>query len=533
MNRLLFWAVILCPSFVQAAPVSIIPEPVSVVSHSGTFSLSEDTRIEYGQKELKNSAEFFQSYLSQFYGLTLPLKKHLKLRNLSTSPVIVLKNNQRVESVRGSYQLEVSEHEVMITGDNAEGVFYGIQTLIQLLPTSVSSILELPQVSVQDAPRFQYRGMHLDVGRHFFPVDFVKRYIDFIALHKMNVFHWHLTEDQGWRIEIKKYPKLTKVGGCRSGTQIGREPSDGIDKNPYCGFYTQREIKDVVKYAQDRYVTIIPEIEMPGHSSAALAAYPELGCTRGPYEVQRTWGVFNDIYCAGRESTFIFLQDVLDEVMELFPSPYIHIGGDEVPTESWHQSPECQARMRENHLKDEHELQSYFVQRIEKYLNSKGRKMIGWDEILEGGLAPNATVMSWRGTEGGIAAARQHHDVIMTPSSTSYFDHSQSKHETTIAIGGYLPVETVYRFEPVPADLAPDEVKYIMGAQANVWTEYMPDASKVEYMIFPRLSAMSEVLWTKKENKSWDDFQIRLKDQFGRYDLWKVNYNLKGIKDGT
>src|SRR5260221_4499621 len=413
-----------------------------------------------------------------------------------------------------------------------------MQTLIQLLPVN-SDKLQVPSVSVTDYPRFSYRGMHLDVGRHFFPVSFVKKYIDYIALHKMNYLHWHLTEDQGWRIEIKKYPKLTQVGAWRNGTIIGRYPGTGNDGLRYGGYYTQEEIKDIIAYAQKRYITIIPEIEMPGHSSAAIAAYPELSCfpnesTKHPKQcawsgdttgkqVQQTWGVFEDVFCAGKDSTFKFLEDVLDEVMALFPSKYIHVGGDECPKANWKRCPLCQKRIKDEGLKDEHELQSYFIQRIEKYLNSKGRTLVGWDEILEGGLAPKAVVMSWRGEAGGIAAARQKHNVIMTPGAWVYFDHSQSQNEDSVTIGGYTPVEKTYSYNPIPDSLTKEQSKYILGAQGNVWTEYMGNEKKVEYMIFPRTSAMSEVVWSQKKDSA--DFLKRLRTQFKRYDLWKANYS--------
>ncbi|HMH23717.1 MAG TPA: family 20 glycosylhydrolase, partial [Puia sp.] len=443
----------------------------------------------------------------------------------------------------GRYQMKVSSAGISIVGDTHPGTFYGIQTLIQLLPTDPSLSggtnggdddaagdaagkrgLNIPAVSIEDYPRFGYRGMHLDVGRHFFPVSFVKKYIDYLALHKMNYFHWHLTEDQGWRIEIKKYPRLTEIGSWRSSTIIGHNPGTGNDSIPHGGYYTQEEIKDVVKYAADRYITILPEIELPGHSSAALTAYPSLGCTGGPYMVQQHWGVFKDVFCAGNDSTFQFLEDVLDEVMALFPSKYIHIGGDECPKDSWKKCPKCQKRIKDNGLKDENELQSYFVQRIEKYINSKGRRMIGWDEILEGGLARDATVMSWRGEKGGIEAAKQDHDVIMTPGDYVYFDHAQIKNEDSLNIGGFLPLDKVYSYEPVPPTLTTEQAKHIWGAQANVWTEYMTNPRKVEYMIFPRMSALAEVLWSPKEQRNWPDFEKRLQTQYKRYGLWGVNY---------
>ncbi|HEX4850693.1 MAG TPA: beta-N-acetylhexosaminidase, partial [Puia sp.] len=425
----------------------------------------------------------------------------------------------------GAYKMDVNANLAYIAGDNAEGVFYGIQSLIQLLPVTPSKSLPIAQVKIEDHPRFEWRGLHLDVGRHFFSVDYVKKYIDFIALHKMNYFHWHLTEDQGWRIEIKKYPKLTEVGACRDGTIIGHAPGTGNDSTRYCGYYTQEQVKDVIKYAAERYITIIPEIELPGHASAALTSYPYLGCTGGPYHVQEGWGIFNDVYCAGNDSTFQFLQDVLDEVIALFPSKLIHIGGDECPKTAWKSCPKCQKRIKDNNLKDEHELQSYFIRRMEKYINSKGRQIIGWDEILEGGLAPNAAVMSWRGEAGGIAAAKQHHTVVMTPTTYVYFDYAQKRNEDSLVIGGFLPLEKVYNYEPLPKELSPDEQKYIIGAQANVWTEYIPSGSKLEYMIFPRLSALSEVLWSPKDLRDLKDFEKRLPTQMKRYELWKASYS--------
>ena len=501
--------------------VSIIPQPVSVQEGLGKFVISQKTIITAVDPEDRKAANFFNEYLFKIYGYKLPVNK----KNSGRFIQITTRRAGKPSSA-DRYTLKVTPSSVRIVGDTYSASFYGIQSLIQLLPVNVSSLLEIPVVTIVDSPRFAYRGMHLDVGRHFYPVSFVKKYIDYIALHKMNYFHWHLTEDQGWRIEIKKYPKLTEIGGCRNGTIIGHHPGTGNDNTRYCGFYTQEEIKDVVKYATERHITIIPEIEMPGHAEAALTSYPFLGCQgTGPYKVEETWGVFNNVFCAGKDSTFHFLQNVLDEVLTLFPSPYIHIGGDESPKVNWKICPQCQARIKKEGLKDEHELQSYFIQRIEKYLNSKGRNIIGWDEILEGGLAPNATVMSWRGEEGGIAAAKERHNVIMTPGSHVYFDHSQVKNDDSLHIGGYLPVEKVYSYEPIPKELSDEEGKYVLGAQGNVWSEYMPYPSKVEYMIFPRMSALSEVLWSAKADRNWAGFEPRLQNQFKRYDLWKANYS--------
>jgi len=371
--------------------------------------------------------------------------------------------------------------------------------------------------------------MHLDVGRHMFPVATIKEFIDLIAMHKMNTFHWHLTEDQGWRIEIKKYPKLTEVGAFRKETLIGHgatpRKDQKFDGKPYGGFYTQEEVKDIVDYAAKRHITVIPEIELPGHSLAAIAAYPELGNTGKQYDVGTRWGVFKEIY-APTDKTFSFLEDVLTEVMELFPSKLIHIGGDEAPKDEWKQSKFAQQLIKKEGLKDEHELQSYFIKRIEKFVNSKGRNIIGWDEILEGGLAPNAAVMSWRGTEGGIEAAKQKHYVVMTPGHSCYFDHYQSKDKENepLAIGGYLPVEKVYSYDPTPKELSKEEQKYILGAQANVWTEYIATPEYLEYMILPRMDAMAEVVWTKPDNKNWDDFKERLNPMAKRYDVMGLNY---------
>ncbi|MBL7982121.1 MAG: family 20 glycosylhydrolase, partial [Flavobacteriales bacterium] len=368
------------------------------------------------------------------------------------------------------------------------------------------------------------RGMHLDPCRHFWSVEFTKKYIDLLARYKMNSFHWHLTDDQGWRIEIKKYPKLAEVGAWRKGSQVGPYSRREYDSIPYGGFYTQDEIREVVAYAKARHINVVPEIEMPGHALAALAAYPHLGCKGGPYEVNKGWGVFEDVFCAGNDSTFAMLEDVLTEVMELFPSEMIHIGGDECPKEAWKACGKCQARKKAHGLKDEHELQSYFIQRIEKFVNSKGRKIIGWDEILEGGLAPNAAVMSWQGIEGGIAAARSGHYAVMSPGSHCYFDHYQGDPANEpLAIGGYTTLQKVYSYEPIPTELKPEEHKYILGAQGNVWTEYILTPEHVEYMAVPRMLALAEVLWTPKAKRNEADFIQRLEKEFVRLDEMKVN----------
>ncbi len=543
--RLTISLFILFSAFITSAQeLNIIPQPKSVKQPkiAASFTITAATQIVLEGSNMTNAVNFLNDYLQRSYQFKLKVVKN------STSKNVIRLNFERLENeMAGAYNMTVDSKGVYIAGDNENGVFYGIQTLIQLLPLPDFRLkmrlakLDIPYVSIEDAPRFAYRGLHLDVGRHFMPVDFIKKYIDYIALHKMNYFHWHLTEDQGWRIEIKKYPKLTSVGGWRNGTIIGRYPGTGNDGIKYGGFYTQEQIKEIVKYATDRYITVIPEIEMPGHSSAAIAAYPELSCFpdksteypkqcawSGPTagkQVQQTWGVFDDVFCAGKENTFKFLEDVMDEVLALFPSKYIHVGGDESPKAHWKLCPACQQRIKDNKLKDEHELQSYFIQRMEKYLNKKERTLIGWDEILEGGLAPNAVVMSWRGEQGGIEAAKQNHDVIMTPGNPVYFDHTQSENEDSVTIGGYNPIEKIYAYDPVPKELNDEQAKHILGAQANMWTEYMKNTNKVEYMLFPRIAALSEVLWSQKEKKGWADFDKRLQVQFKRYDLWKVNYS--------
>ncbi|HEX5024433.1 MAG TPA: beta-N-acetylhexosaminidase [Agriterribacter sp.] len=513
----------------------VFPQPVKTQIKSGSFTINKQTVIVAANDAEKATVSFFNDYLNKYYGISLPVTAKATKNFISFSTNTFVKAPDKPER----YTMEVSPASVQIKGDSHPGTFYGLQTLLQLLPVEKSANLAIPAVSIEDYPRFGYRGIMLDVSRHFFDADYVKKFIDLLALHKINTFHWHLTEDQGWRIEIKKYPRLTEVGACRNGTIIGHHPGTGNDGKKYCGYYTQEEIKDIVRYAADRFITIIPEIELPGHSSAAIAAYPQLSCfpdeptkpakkvtwygDSTTKNVQQSWGVYEDVYCPS-EFTFNFLQDVFDEVTALFPSKYIHIGGDECPKDAWKRSEFCQNLIKEKGLKDEHGLQSYFVGRIEKYLNSKGKAIIGWDEILEGGLAPNATVMSWRGEKGGIEAAKQKHDVIMTPNSYAYFDHSQRKNEDSLVIGGYLPLEKVYGYEPIPKELSADENHYVLGAQANLWTEYMDNPAKVEYMAFPRIAALSEVLWTKQENRSWTGFKKRIPTQFKRYDLWNVNY---------
>jgi hexosaminidase len=511
--------------------ISIIPAPVSLEAQKGSFALNSRTRIvlsDASDADLREMAEIFAAPVRAASGLPLPLTA---AQGEAGRGAIVLRVDPQAGAPEEAYHLRVDPNQVTLTSATHAGLFRGLQTLRQLLPAGETRHWTVPAVEIQDEPRFAYRGMHLDVGRHFFPVSFVKRYIDLLALYKFNTFHWHLTEDQGWRIEIKKYPRLTEVGSCRSETQLEkhRQPFVG-DNTPHCGFYTQDEVRDVVAYAAKRHITIIPEIEMPGHSLAALASYPELGCGPGPYQVGTHWGVFPDIYCP-REETFTFLENVLTEVMDLFPSHYIHIGGDEAPKTVWEKSPIAQAVIKREGLKDEHELQSYFVQRIEKFLNAHGRSIIGWDEILEGGLAPNATVMSWRGVQGGIAAAKQGHDVVMSPTTYLYFDYHQGDpKQEPMSVGALLPLEKVYSYEPVPPELTPEEAKHILGAQGNVWTEYMTRPDYVEYMVLPRMLALSEVDWSPREKRDWASFQARLPGQFELLDALGYNFRVPDVQ---
>jgi len=503
--------------------INIIPKPNSIKRTSGEFKLDYKTLIVANDDTARWMADFLNDYLLKNYGFKLEVVNTL---NEKKNSIVFVNPFIDVLPKEGSYRLNITKKKIEIGGIN-EGLFYGLQSFLQLLPINQKVPYKIPCVEITDAPRFRYRGLHLDVGRHFQPIEFVKKYLDMMAFYKMNFFHWHLTEDQGWRIEIKKYPKLTEIGSKRKETVQGRQlkpyVGDGI---PYEGYYTQEQIKEVVAYAKARYITVVPEIEMPGHSLAAIAAYPEFACTPGPFEVATTWGIFKDIYCP-KEETFKFLEDVLSEVVELFPGHYIHIGGDEAPKDRWKESQIAQDVIKREGLKDEHELQSYFIQRIERFLNSKGKRLIGWDEILEGGLAPNATVMSWRGEKGGVEAAKQKHDVIMTPTTHLYFDYAQSKSKSEpINIGGFLPLSQVYSYNPTPKDLTDEEKQYILGSQGNVWTEYLKTPEAVEYMVFPRMIALSEVVWTQVENKSYDDFLSRLSSHLERLEKQKTNFRI-------
>ena len=495
----------------------IIPKPVFQNITNGFFLLDKNTCVD-SKKSFTKIADFLKNSLKEFHNLEVSSKNKTKK--------IVFNFDSTIKNEEG-YHLEINKNEIKISAKSRKGAFYGVQSLLQLLPPKTTSkFIAIQCLEINDEPKFTYRGMHLDVSRHFFSVDFIKKYLDLMAILKINTFHWHLTDDQGWRIEIKKYRKLQEIAAFRDETLIGHyadEPHQ-FDGKKYGGFYTQKEIKDIVNYASERQITVIPEIEMPGHSQAAIAAYPELGCTKKQVEVATKWGVFEDIYCTS-EKTFKFLEDVIDEVIPLFPGKYIHIGGDEVPKSRWKNCANCQNVIKREGLKNEHELQSYFIKQMEKYINSKGKQIIGWDEILEGGLAPNATVMSWRGNVGAIEAAKQQHDVISTPNSHCYFDYYQSDNkDEPLAIGGFLPLKKVYNFNPIPDELTKQEARFVLGAQGNIWTEYLSTPEKVEYMAFPRMVALSEVVWSAKEHKNYDDFISRLEFFNKRLDAKNIKY---------
>ena len=516
----------------KEANYQVIPLPQEVsLTQGNPFKLNENVLIAYPENNalLQRNAEFLSEYIQQATNYAPKTKAIAAGEQVKNA--IVLGLDPGIANKEG-YVLTTTPEGISINGQTENGVFYGIQTLRKSIPAEAKeATILIPAGEIKDEPRFSYRGMHLDVGRHFFPKEFMKKYIDLLALHNMNTFHWHLTDDQGWRIEIKKYPKLTEIGSQRSRTVIGRNTQE-YDNTPYGGFFTQEEAKEIVKYAQERYITVIPEVDLPGHMLAALAAYPEMGCTGGPYEVCPRWGIFEDVLCIGNDQTMQFLEDVMNEIIEIFPSKYVHIGGDEAPRTRWEKCPKCQARIKTEGLKAdknhtaEDRLQSYCMTRIEEFLNSKGRQIIGWDEILEGDVAPNATVMSWRGMEGGIKAAQLGHDVIMTPTSFCYFDYYQTADtkDEPLGIGGYVPIEKVYSLEPVPAVLTEEQSKHILGAQANLWTEYIHSSEHVEYMVLPRMAALAEVQWTQPEKKDFKDFTKRLARLMKFYQRDGFNY---------
>lgn len=527
---LLFWA---CGLSLMAQP-NIIPRPSQMQVAKGEWV--------FGAKTTVGSPKDAQwSKVGQMLAMQLSKATGTTVGTVSGKGSVTFMLSTDSSLGEEGYNLTVNKKGVVIQAQTAKGAFYGMQSLLQLLPAEVFSPSMIsgvkwviPFVTIIDQPRYGYRGLMLDVGRHFMPVEFVKKFIDLLALHKQNQFHWHLTDDQGWRIEIKKYPLLTKVGSMRHETMKGHYTDKKYDGTPYGGFYTQEQIKEVLKYAEDRFVNVIPEIELPGHALAALASYPNLGNNPDHiYKVGTRWGVYDEVYMP-REETLKFLEDVLTEVIDLFPSKYIHIGGDECPKTQWEQSRFAQELIKKENLKDEHGLQSYVIKRIDKFVTSKGRRIIGWDEILEGGLSPNATVMSWRGIEGGITAAKENHDVVMTPSSHLYLDHYQADPKSVklpVAIGGNLPLSKTYSYEPTPEVLSPDQAKHILGVQGNLWTEYMQTPAYVEYMAFPRAIAVAEIGWTTKENKNFEDFTKRLEVHKKRLDYLGVNYFGAPIND--
>lgn len=526
MRRLFFillaCAVIPC----LAAPVitadyNVVPLPNSVtMTGDEPFELTPSTTVAYpeGNKDMERNAQFLARYVNDATGMTLSVvpgkaKKGIRL---------VLDKKVSGEE---AYTIMVDKKGVTIAGSTPKGVFYGVQTLRKSLPVGTATVVRLPSVKISDSPRFVHRGMMLDCSRHFFPLEFVKRYIDLIAMHNMNVFHWHLSDDQGWRIEIKKYPELTIKGSRRSGTVIGYNTALD-DSIPYGGYYTQEQAREIVEYARQRYVTVIPEIDMPGHMLAALATYPELGCTGGPYEVGHRWGIYKDVLCVGNDKIYDFCEGVLDEIMQIFPSKLIHIGGDETPTEVWEKCPKCIKRAEDNNMTVK-QVQSYFTSRIEKYVNSRGRRIIGWDEILGGDISQSAVIQSWRDTKHGRIAAEAGHDVIMSPTSHCYFDYSQadeknSKYEPTLC-GGYIPVEKVYAFESCDENLSESSRPHILGVQANIWAEYLLYPNQVEYQALPRMAALAEVQWTSGK-KDYQAFLKRLNRLVSFYDLYKLTY---------
>ena len=510
----------------EADTVSIIPQPRYVQMDEGTFRIDKDTKIFLDEpvEEYMRIAGFLNERLLAAAGFSLEITDEM-----TADGNVIFFMNAGLPSE--AYGIHVEPDRIVIDYGDGAGAFYALQTIFQLLPEEIFADSrqrgvkwEIPCLAMEDAPRFKYRGMHLDVCLHYFDVDFLKKYIDIMALHKVNRFHWHLTEDQGWRLEIKKYPLLTEKGQWRKETVVGSLNSGVYDGTPYGGYYSQEQVRDLVQYAAERYVTIIPEIELPGHALAAIACYPELSCgLEDHYETATKWGVFKQVYCP-KETTFEFLEDVFDEVFELFPSEVVHIGGDECPKASWKACPHCQALIRKLGLKDEYELQSWFVTRMEKYINSKGREIIGWDEILQGGLAPNAKVMSWLGEEGGIQAARQHHEVVMAPHQKYYLDYWQADPDSEpLAMGGPTTLKTMYEYEPVPEVLTPEEARYIIGVEGCVWTEYMDSPERVEYMAWPRMCAIAETGWTQT-GKDWDGFTRRLETHLGRLDRLDVGY---------
>ena len=512
------------PAATVKGNLDVIPQPQEIVLARDTtpFIIDRSTTIVYPatNEKMHRTADFLATFIKEMIGTEVRVSDKGKSSN-----AIILAVDSTMGHPEG-YKLQITPEKVLLTGGSEAGVFYGIQTIHKALPILKDGKVAaaLPAGTVTDFPRFRYRGFMIDVGRHFFPVSYLKQMIDLMALHNINYFHWHLTEDQGWRIEIKKYPKLTEIGSKRDSTIIDWETKK-FDGKPHSGFYTQEQAREIVAYAAERYITVIPEIDLPGHMQAALAAYPELGCTGGPYKVLCSFGVFPDVLCAGNDQTLQFTKDVLDEIMDIFPSEYIHIGGDECPKSRWEKCPKCQAKIKELGIKalpkhsKENQLQTYFMSELEKEINAHGRRMLGWDEVLEGGLTPNSTIMSWRGIQGGIEAARQHHDVIMTPIQRLYFSNPRINKMT-----GFEWMNRVYNFEPVPAELTDAEKKFVIGTQGCIWTEWTADSTKMEWQILPRMAALSEIQWTLPEHKNFERFMERLPEMLKIYSSLDYGY---------
>jgi hexosaminidase len=520
MKNILLLLLTLNSGLIFAQKNNIIPKPIKYQSYNDFFTIDNKTVIKSANESLNIYVLQMQDYFSKYYGIKLKPDNKSKSGYIE---LVFLKTN--IYDKQGYYRISADKEKIIISGDKS-GVFYGIQTLKQIVKLEKKEKLSVQCLEIEDYPDFKWRGMHLDCCRHFFSKDFIKQYLEFMSYYKMNVFHWHITDDQGWRIEIKKYPQLTNIGAYRDRTLSGHasDSPEKYDNTKYGGYYSQDDIKEIVAYANSLNITIVPEIEMPGHALAALAAYPEFSCTGGPFKVAEKWGVFDDVFCT-KDETFQFVQNILDEVISLFPGEYIHIGGDECPKIRWASCPNCKEVMKKQNISNVNDLQAYFSNRILKYLALSGRKAIGWDEILDTNLSKDAAIMSWQGTEGGLKAAKLKHNVVMCPGSYCYFDHYQStpKNEP-LAIGGYTTIDKVYSFNPIPAGLTPEQQKYITGAQGNLWTEYISEPKDVEYMLFPRISALSEVLWNGKD-RSYDEFKTRLVEHFKLLDLYKINYS--------
>lgn len=501
----------------SATAPALVPKPAKLELHPGAFQLSGSTKI-VANYVARKTGEYLSEILTRT--LKLPPLAVEQTPPASNTGNIVIDVSPNSHTGDEGYRLDVSTDSIQITASTAAGAFYAVQTLRQLIQPDAAANADslrytVPCLTIEDQPRFRWRGLMLDVSRHFFTVDEVKRFLDLMAVYKFNTFHWHLTDDQGWRIQIPEYPRLTEIGAWRTDENGSR----------YGGFYTQDQIREVVAYADTLHITVVPEIEMPGHCQAALAAYPELSCTGGPFEVGTKWGIYKDVYCPGKDKTFEFLWHVLIEVIEIFPGSFIHIGGDEVPKDRWKLCPDCQARIKSEHLKDEAELQSYFIKIIDSVVTSHGKHIIGWDEILEGGLAPGASVMSWRGTKGAVAAAQANHDVVLSPTSHCYLDYRQSKNtDQPKGANNYLPLAQVYSFDPIPANLDSTFVHHMLGAQGNLWTEHIPDVQTLDLMEFPRAAALAEVVWSPPADRTFDDFQSRLAGQLRQLDALNVNY---------